>query len=184
MEDITGLIIYLILAIIGILAGIYRNKNKTKSVQSPSAQPSSVEVETAESYESEYDPFAGIFDEKSEERDSAPENNIKEEEPFAGQDIGKEELTVEQKVDEEDAYNKEYEEGASVFDETRKVIISDNISEITAGEISNEELTKDIFFTEEEQPITTEQDESSEKKETFDARKAIIYSEIIKRREF
>jgi hypothetical protein len=181
MEDITGLIIYLILAIIGVLAGIYRNKNKTKSVQSPTARPSSVEVEPAESYEREYDPFAGIFDEKSEERNTAPENNIKEEEPYTGQDISKEEPTIEQEVDKEDTYNREYEEGASVFDETSKVIISDNISEITAGEISNEELTKDNVFTEEGQPITTEQDESSEKKERFDARKAIIYSEILKR---
>ena len=67
MEDLKGLIIYIILAIIGVLASIYRNKNKKKSVIRPPLESSSVETEPAESVESEYDPFAGIFEEKVEE---------------------------------------------------------------------------------------------------------------------
>lgn len=184
MEDFTGLIIYIILAIIGVLAGIYRNKNKPKSVMPPPAQSSSVEVESAESYESEYDPFSGLFNEKSEEKDLVSENDIKEEELFAEQDMNRQELIDEQKVNEKDAYNKECEEGSAVFDETKKVLISDDYSEITDSEISDMELAKDIFFAEEGTSITTDQDESSAKEERFNARKAIIYSEILKRRKF
>jgi hypothetical protein len=181
MEDFTGLIIYIILAIIGILAGIYRTKNKQRSALPPPAK-SSAEEEPGGSYESEYDPFAGIFEEKVEEEYLGTENNIEEEELVTEQNADKEELISEQEVTEKDTYNKEYEEGAAVFDKTREVIISDEVSEIKGSEISDTELTKDIFVTEEEEPITYKYDESSEKKKRFDARKAIIYSEILKRK--
>ena len=183
MEDFTGLIIYIILAILGVLASIYRNKNKKKSVIPPSIESSSVEVETAESYKSEYDPFAGIFEEKVEEEDLATENNIKEEELVDEQDINKEELIIED-VKEKDTNSKGYKEGIAVFDETKEVLISDADAEITGSEISGTELIKDISDKEEEKPIIAEHDESSEKKERFDARRAVIYSEILKRREY
>ena len=184
MEDLTGLIIYIILAIIGVLAGIYRNKNKQKSVLPRPVESSSVEAEAAESFESEYDPFAGIFEEKIEEEDLAAENDIREEEFIAEQDINKEELIIGQEAKEQDTYNKGYEEGEAVFEETKEVLISDVESEITAGEISDTELIKDISLTEEGKPIIAEYDETSKKKEKFDLRKAVIYSEILRRREY
>jgi len=184
MEDLTGLIIYIILAIIGVMATIYRNKNKRKSVISAPIESSSVEVEPPENYENEYDPFAGMFEEKVEEEDLATENDIREEELVAEQDINKEELIIGQDVKEEDTYNKGYEEGEAVFDETKEVLISDDDSGITAGEISDTELITDISVTEEGKPIIAEHDKSSEKKERFDARRAIIYSEILNRREY
>ena len=184
MEDLTGLIIYIILAIIGILAGIYRNKNKKKSVIRSPLESSPVDAKPAESIESEYDPFAVIFEEKVEEEDYGAENEVKEEEFVAEQITDKEELITGQDVKEEDNYNKEYKEGVAVFDETKEVLNSDQDSEITESEIADTELSKDKYVTEEEKSIIAEHDESSEKKERFNARKAIIYSEILKRREY
>jgi len=184
MEDITGLIIYIILAIIGVLAGIYRNKNKKRSVIRPPLESSPVEVEPAESIESEYDPFAGIFNEKVEEEDYGAESEVREEESVAEQITDKEELITGQDVKEEDTYNKRYEEGVAVFDVTKEVLISDEDSEITDSKIADTELSKDISVTEEEKSIIAEHDESSEMKKRFNARKAVIYSEILKRREY
>jgi hypothetical protein len=184
MEDITGLIIYLILAIIGVLAGIYRNKNRKRSVIPPPAETPSAETGPEESYKSEYDPFAGIFEEKFEEEYSKAENNIREEEFVDEQPAKEEELIIDQEVKEEDIYKEKYEEGAAVFDETKQVIISDDYSEITDSSISDQELTKDLTVTDQEKTIIGEGDESSEKKSGFDLRKAVIYSEILKRREY
>ena len=47
MEDLTGLIIYIILAIIGVLASIYRNKNKKKSVIPRPLESETIEADNA-----------------------------------------------------------------------------------------------------------------------------------------
>ncbi len=184
MEDLTGLIIYLILAIIGVLAGIYRNKNRRKSVLPTSAGSSSAEVEQAESYERQFDPFAGIFEETLEDEDFTAENNAGEEESVAEQEADKEETVTGQDVSIEGTYNKGYVEGEAVFTETRDVLVSEEDSGIRAGEISDAESIKDIFAEEESASVTTEQDKSPEKKERFNARKAVIYSEILRRKEY
>ncbi|UCH13665.1 MAG: hypothetical protein JSV22_11220 [Bacteroidales bacterium] len=169
MEDLTGLIIYVILAIIGVLASIYRNKNKKKPVITPPIDSETVEAEPAETPESTFDPFAGLFEEQVEEEDMA----VEIEETATGQDIEKEE-----------SYKNEYQEGAAVSAETNEILISDNESGIISDEISDNEYSNSITETEKYESVIGEEEEYTEKKEEFDLRKAVIYSEILKRREY
>lgn len=184
MEDITGLIIYIILAIIGVLASVYRNKNKKKPVIPRPLESETVEAEPAETPESTFDPFAGLFEEKVEEEDLVAEMDIKEEEIIIEENINKEETIAGRDIKEENSLKNEYSEGEAVFKETNEVLISDNDSGITSGEISDTEFVESIFETEKDESIISELDEYSERKEKFDLRKAVIYSEILKRREY
>ena len=184
MEDITGLIIYIILAIIGVLAGVYRNKYKKKTAIPPPLESATVEAEQAETPESTFDPFTGLFEEKVEDEDLVAEMEIKEEELIAEENINKEETTAEREIEKKDSYKQEYSEGEAVFNKTNEVLISDGDSGITSDEISDTELIDSISDTERDEYIISDHEEYSEREEKFDLRKAVIYSEILKRREY
>ena len=184
MEDLTGLIIYIVIAIIGVLASVYRSKNKKKSVIPPPFKSAPVEAEPAETSEDEFDPFAGLFDEKSGWDGSEAEEDVKEKEFATRKDITAEETYAGKDIKEEESKVKEFNEGEAVFKETDEALISDNDSDITAGQITDEEYVEGIFAIGEEEPLKTEHEKYSEKEEKFDLRQAVIYSEILKRREY
>ncbi len=194
MEDITGLIIYIILAIIGVLASVYRNKSKKKAVITKPLESATTEAEPEEIPERTFDPFAGLFEEKLEEedmtaeievneKDMASDTEVNEEELVEGKNINLEETITATGIDKEDGYKKEYYEGEAVFEETSRTLISESESGIIDGEISDAEYSESITETEIDSSAIREE-EDTEKKELFDLRKAVIYSEILKRREY
>jgi len=173
MEDFIGIIIYLLLAVIGILASVYRQKNRQKSVKAPPVESASTPVDMgrAEDYESEFDPFAGLFEEKA---------TVTEAEVVVAEDENKtEEVTKEEVVD-----IKDYFEGEPAFSETKETRISDDLLYELPGIYAETEQEGELTITGEEISAITEHPESEEEIEKFDIKKAIIYSEILKRNEY
>jgi hypothetical protein len=171
MKDFVGIIIYLLLAVIGILASVYRQKNKRGSVKPPPIPPAPFNTETGGSYETEFDPFAGFF---GEEPAAAKEEYV----------VAEEESKTEEMLAEKKADNKSYVEGEAVFKETERNLISGDTSYESPDVFAEAEYGEGRSVTEEEKPAITDYSESAEKKEEFDLRTAIIYSEILKRNEY
>lgn len=178
MEDLVGIIIYLIIAVVGVLAGIYRNKQKKRSQLSPPSGKGTVEGRTTESVETEFDPFSGLFEEEEqylEEEHGKIEEEIKAyEQDETGEYYSREEQerTAETEAPAEDIYQKEFfGEGEAAFKETEDAIRSDEIIDIEQP-LSDKEI------------IRQEQEDREHKvdEKEFDLKKAIIYSEILKRK--
>jgi hypothetical protein len=170
MDDLAGIIIYLIIAVIGILASVYRQKNRHKMVKPPPVPTVPEYAEAEESYETEFDPFAGFFKEKP---------------PVPQQEY----VTVEQEskvrelAGEGKAESMEHAEGEAFFKETKETLISDDVqyeSPDVFEEIKYSEGTHSLI---EELDLTKEHSGPTEEKEEFDLRKAVIHSEILTRRE-
>lgn len=170
MEDIVGIIIYLLLAVIGILAGVYRQKNRQKAAKPPPVPTAPVDTEVAESYETEYDPFAGFFEEKPA---------VQEQEYMTAE----EESEVQELIAEEKADSKNHDEGEAVFEETKVTLISDDVQYESPDVFAEAEYSEESPNLLEEGDLTKVQSKPAEEKEEFDLKKAIIYSEILKRRE-
>lgn len=175
MEDLAGVIIYLIIAIIGVLAGVYRNK--AKRAQASAGTQGKAPQEPA----ADYDPFSGLFEEdeqeyKFEDKETEELTEEPEEEFIEKERIETEKASVaeEEKPKEAEDYKKEYTEGEAAFKETEEAIIPDSITD----------KSESIILKEKEMPLSIEDDLYALNKEDFDLRKAIIYSEIINRKDF
>ncbi len=171
MKDFVGIIIYLLLAVIGILASVYRQKNKQRSVKPPPIPSAPFNTETGESYETEFEPFAGFF---GEEPAATEEKYV----------VAEEENKTEEILAEEKADNKGFVEGEAVFKETERTLISGDTSYELPDVFAETEYGKGRSVAEEEKPAISDYSESAEKKEEFDLKAAIIYSEILKRNEY
>ena len=170
MEDFVGIIIYLLIAVIGILASVYRQKNKRKAVKPPPVPTAPVNTEVSESYETEFDPFAGFFEEKP----AVPEQEYV---------TAEEESEVREMIAEEKAESKNRDEGEAVFKETEETIISDDIQYESPDVFAKVEYGEGSPNLLEDEDLTKDHPKPAEEREEFDLRKAIIYSEILKRRE-
>ena len=163
MEDLVGIVIYVILAIVGVLAGVYRNKQKRDQAASKHTRAGIIDTQPATSVDTDYDPFSGLFEEEQEEEYLADEQDK----------TGKTYLAHAEDLEAAEDYPKEHDEGKAMFKETEEVILSDNI---TGNDKS--------IYTETEVPLCEEIDDHIKDKIEFDLREAIIYSEIINRKEF
>ncbi len=175
MEDITGIIIYILIAIVGLLASIYKKKQKRERHLSPPAGSETIYDETSESIGSDFDPFSGIFEEKVKEEYLADEPGKTEEGQmtFEKDEADNEFLMDDQEKAEAETFHQEYIEGEAMFKETEEIIQSDdNIKE-------GEQLIKETDIL-----LERKDDEHIGDEKYFDLKKAIIYSEIINRREF
>jgi hypothetical protein len=187
MEDLIGVVIYLILAIIGILAGVYRTKQKKDQTASKAPE----KAQPVPGVDTDYDPFSGLFEEE-EEKDiisvDKEEEFVAEErtEEFIAEERAEELITEEedktgtiyvaeeQEFKEVADYKKDKIEGEAAFKMTEDVIISESITD----------EDRQIILTEEEMPLKNEIDKYIKDGDKFDLKKAIIYSEIINRREY
>ncbi len=170
MEDFVGIIIYLLLAVIGILASVYRQKNRRKAIKPPPVPTAPVNTEVTESYETEYDPFAGFFEEKP----AVPEQEYV---------TAEEESEVQEMTAEEKAESKNHDEGEAVFEETKETFISDDIHYESPDVFAEVEYGEESPNLLEDEDLTKDHPKPPEEKEEFDLKKAIIYSEILKRGE-
>jgi hypothetical protein len=170
MEDFVGIIIYLLIAVIGILASVYRQKNKRRALKPPPVPTTPVDAEVSESYETESDPFAGFFDEKP----AVPEQDYV---------TAEEENEVREIIAEEKAESKNLDEGEAVFKEIKETLISDDIQYESPDVFAEVEYGEGSPNLLEDGDLTKDHTKPLEEKEEFDLKKAIIYSEILKRRE-
>jgi hypothetical protein len=170
MEDIVGIIIYLLLAVIGILASVYRQKNRRKAAKPPPIPTAPVDTEVADSYDTEFDPFAGFFEEKP----AVPQQEYM---------TAEEESEVQELQTEEKADIKNLDEGEAVFKETKETLISDDVQYESPDVFAEVEYGDESASLLEDGDLTKDHAKPQEEKEEFDLKKAIIYSEILKRRE-
>jgi hypothetical protein len=170
MEDVVGIIIYLLLAVIGILASVYRQKNRRKAAKPPPIPAASVDTEVTDSHETEFDPFAGFFEEKP----AVPQQEYM---------TAEEESEVQEPIAEEKADSKNLDEGEAVFEETKETLISDDVQYESPDIFAEVEYGDESPNFLEDEDLTKEHSKPPEERAEFDLKKAIIYSEILKRRE-
>jgi|SRR5512133_4334496 hypothetical protein len=194
-DDLTSLIIYLALAVLGIIASAVKNKNKRQQQNHPNTGgvPRSFPADPQKDYGPELGPLIELFDipkprklpdeyETVEDGPSVEEEGMmtesrKASEELSGYQLDRPVSEVEKPVEEIQSF----EEGQSDiqkmiarYDAIRKELQYDGGlgDDIASGEIVSVEA--------EEEARIKKQGE----KQKFDARKAIIYSEILKRREY
>lgn len=178
MEDLTGIIIYLIIAVIGVLAGVYRNKQKKDQM----ASKTHAKTQPLPGVDTDYDPFSGLFEEEEEKDIISEEQEVElmaeeQTEKFTAEEEDKAGTTYmadEQELKETADYREGYIEGEAAFQKTEDVILSDSIID------EDEQVT----LSEEEIPLNSEIDEYIKDVGKFDLKKAIIYSEIINRKQY
>ncbi len=181
-EDLAGVIIYLILAVLGVMAGIYKKKQRSSQATSGNSATVPADTQPKVNVDTDYDPFSGLFDDEPKEElivDESKEEfivNKQETEYFIeeSEQEGEKYTVDEREIEDEETYGKEYEEGEAVFKETKEIILSDKINDDSRASI----------FEDTEIPLNSEIDEHITDKKDFNLRDAIIYSEIINRKEF
>jgi hypothetical protein len=192
-EDLISLLIYLALGLIGVIASAYK-KNKAKSQQTSSRPrpqvPGTLQADPSKDYEPELGPLIELFDiprQKTEPEYESIENGPSVEE--AGMEVDSQEAAQElagmsldsttSAVEKPLSDVESFEEGQSDiqkmiarYDALRKELDGDSLGEdIASGEIVSVEAEEEA------------RQKRVSSREFFDARKAIIYSEILKRRE-
>jgi hypothetical protein len=168
MDDIYGILFYLLIIVLGGIISAYRNKNKRK-MRAPTPSRPSEDSELNEIPASGYDPFE-VLTKKFEFKIDEPEV----------ESVPEPEVTVQpEAVSLETSADTPEEEGIAVFEETREVMQSDYKEEdegqdynlISRGQISDmdegSEFQKQGYFN-----------------LAGDIKQAIIYSEILKRKHF
>lgn len=192
-EDLISVLIYLALGLIGVIASAY-NKSKAKRQQTRSNQrpqvPRTFQADPSRDYETELGPLIELFDlpkQKAEPEYESIENGPSVEEAgmdvdtreaadeLAGMDLDSPISVVEKPLSDVESF----EEGQS---DIQKMI---KRYEALRKELDHDSLGDDIASGE---IVSVEAEEEARQKrmstrEFFDARKAIIYSEILKRRE-
>jgi hypothetical protein len=163
MDDIFGILFYILLIVIGGLISAYRNKNKRKMMTPPLSRPQEdpVIIETPASGYDPFEEFTKKFGLDVNEPVESPEAET--------------ELTVQSDVDSlEKEIDTPKEEGIAVFEDTREIMISDSGLDkefITSSQIS------DMSAGDETQS-------QSNLNLAGNIKQAIIYSEILKRKHF
>lgn len=192
-EDLISVLIYLALGLIGVIASAY-NKSKARKRQNPNTQrpqvPRTFQADPPGDYETELGPLIELFDlprQKAEPEYESIENGPSVEEAgmdvdtreaaheLAGMQLDNPTSAIEKPLSDIDSF----EEGQSDiqkmirrYEALRKDLDGDSLGDdIASGEIVSIEAEEEAR----EKRLST--------KEFFDARKAIIYSEILKRRE-
>jgi hypothetical protein len=168
MEDVVGIIIYLLIAVIGILASVYRQKNRKRAVKPPPVPTAPLDTEVDEGYKTRFDPFAGFFEEKQ----VVPEQEYM---------TAEEESEDHKLIAEEKADSKIRNEGEAVFEETQETLISDDVQYESPDVFAKAEYGEEAPILLED--LTKDHLKPPEEREEFDLKDAIIYSEIINRRE-
>ena len=192
-EDLISLLIYLALGLIGVIASAYKNKAKKQQQMNnrPRPQvPQTFEADPAQNYEPELGPLIELFDipkQKTEPEYESVEfgpsveeagNSLDSQEAaqeLAGMSMDSSVSAVEKPLSDIETF----EEGQSDIQKMiakyyalRKQLDSEGIGDdIASGEIVSVEAEEEA------------RKKSLENREFFNARKAIIYSEILKRRE-
>jgi len=193
-EDLISLLIYVALGLIGVIASAYKNKAKRQQAsnrQGPVQVPRTFKAEPEKDYEPELGPLMELFEipkPKAEPEFESVENGPTVEEAgmtvdsweaaqeLAGMEVDSTSSAVEKQVSDIETF----EEGQSdiqkmiaKYESLRKQLDADgNTDDIASGEI-----------------VSVEAEEEARQKrvlerEFFNARKAIIYSEILKKREY
>ncbi|MFO7655860.1 MAG: hypothetical protein R6W78_02230 [Bacteroidales bacterium] len=180
MDDLFEIIIYIVILVIGGIASVARNRNKRKTLSGPVGQPQAM-PDFGESAPNGYNPFEEFLKKLDEE--NRHEEVLLEENQF-------------EEVD-EPLY--EVEEASGVLEDYRPEIVTlDSIvtspEEEVSSEISaNEDLHKQAYFTQDNSISLTEitdaiADEDMKYENIFnfseDIKLGIIYSEILKRKQF
>jgi hypothetical protein len=163
MDDIFGILFYLLLIVIGGLISAYRNKNKRKMMTPPQSIPQEDPV-INETPASGYDPFEEFTKKFGLDINEPVESP--EAEP---------ELTLQSGVDSpEKETDTPIEEGMAVFEDTREIMQSDSEPDkefITHSQISD-------------MKAGDETQSQSNLNLAGNIKQAIIYSEILKRKHF
>ena len=167
MEDIVPILIYVIIIAVGGILSASRSKAKRKSTGSKPFSPSPSEGRQ----EKRFDPFEELFRQFEQEPGQTPSFAP---EPPAPTD--EEYSTVQDKQSLEAPVIELHEEGIPAFEETEKSILSNDHMEMESDSITSSQIGDAI----------SDNESNSESGELIfdDARKAIIYSEILKRQHF
>jgi hypothetical protein len=190
MDDFVQLIIYIAIGIVGLLVSVYRNKQKRQS-QSRRI-PRDITAGPMPDVMPDLGPLAELFG-IPELADPKPkpvpvpeprEQNVEEdgtrleEEGFLVEKAGFESEEQSDKTEKEGfEAEKINDEGMPVFELTQKSMISDSITDAAFGEMS------DIYRPISDSEIKGVEDiEKITDNEAIDWKKAVIYSEILKRR--
>jgi hypothetical protein len=199
-DDLTSVIIYLVLALVGVIASAYKKKNSNQQRQQqqqqtrprPDQVPRSFPADPAKDFGPELGPLMELFDipkparsrelESVEDGPSVEEGGMQVDSREASEELAGLKMSAESKpVDTPVSDVETFEEGQSDiqkmiarYDAIRKELQYDG----SLGEdISSSEIVS-VEAEEEARAI------KYKNKEFFDGRKAIIYSEILKRREY
>ncbi|MBN2350106.1 MAG: hypothetical protein JXJ22_14800 [Bacteroidales bacterium] len=171
MEDSVETIIYIVITIIAIVASVYRNKAKKEQTAPKNIFFPDLEMDTEPEYE--------------QQRENPTEEYLS---PLEEILLGKQ---PEPEIYKEPEIISEPEskqiEGEAVFEETKNLLISDDISHEGSAEVSaeesgdmSEEISKYKFY--DYNAIKDTEEDVTER--DFDLKKAVIYSEILNRKYF
>lgn len=194
-EDLVSLIIYLALGLIGVIASAYKNKAARKQQMNKPREPQV--PRTFQADPKEYDPDLGplieLFDIPRQQPQAEPEYESVEMGPSveeAGMSLDSPEYAAE-------VEGAELDQPVSAVEPKRSdvEIFEEGQSDIQKMIAKYESLRKQLDYDDPENLIARgeivsveaeeeAQKESKEEKAYFDIRKAIIYSEILKRKEY
>lgn len=163
MDDIYGILFYILLLVLGGLASAYRNKNKKKTSGNPRPGPKFGPV-----FEEMPGPLTDPFEEfvKRFRADDQPAEVVTEKEEEIMNDGNVVSL--------ETIINKPEEEGTPVFEETMEAMMSDE--EEMDNPITQSQISDSIRFDDVEH--------HGYPNLKSNIKQAIIYSEILKRKQF
>jgi len=188
MDDIIELIIYIAIGVIGLLAGAYRNKQKRQSQQN--RMPRDIMANPMPEVQPDLGPLAEIFGipeiiapapvhvPEKKEQGVEEEGYRVEEKGFLVERTGIDAETQADTVEKEGLNAEKFSaEGMPVFKTTKTVMLSDSI---TDNAITDSEGIYDTISASEIKSL--EDVEEFIDNEKINWRKAVIYSEILKRR--
>ncbi|HLO57135.1 MAG TPA: hypothetical protein VK179_00185 [Bacteroidales bacterium] len=196
-DDLTSVIIYLVLALVGVIASAYKKKNSNQQQQQPPKPrpgqvPRSFPADPAKDFGPELGPLMELFDipkpaksrdyESVEDGPSVEEGGMQVDSREASEELAGLKMSAESKpVDTPVSDVETFEEGQSDiqkmiarYNSLRKELQYD-------GSLGEDISSSEIVSVEAEEEARAIRNKN---KEFFDGRKAIIYSEILKRREF
>lgn len=168
MDDIFGILFYILIIVLGGIISAYRNKSKRKMMV-PKAPSLPGESELEEKPVPGYDPF----------RELTKRFEFDIDEPVADSEM-KPETTLQSDLESlESIAEKPEEEGMAVFEETREVMQSDS------GEKDTVQDDDQIFRSQISDPDTSDESQKQSYINLADnIKQGIIYSEILKRKHF
>jgi hypothetical protein len=181
MDDLTQLLIYLLLGLIGVLASAYQSKRKKQQAAARKKVPPEIRTQEERDFRPDLGPFMEMFDIPVNKPvqpayDSTVSEEIAVEEDYEGPDNPVSKLDM-VPVEETEALAEEGQpalrQSIGFYQEMHPDLEAESIKD----DIALEEITS----------VEISEAREKEKKEMagfFDARKAIIYSEILKRKEF
>ena len=158
MDDSIGTLLYILFMILAIGASIYKSNAKKKaSMGRKQPRPPAFDFEKEVNYTIPDNMSMYIPGGTQTEIEVVPEQEV--------------ELETDKELEKEEVE----EEGQAVFEKTKSAMISENL--ITQNEISNTEILK-------EKGINFDENSNPEEVFHFNLKRAVIFSEILNRKEF